>query len=691
MFKRLTVAASFVGLALCLLAPAQLAHASWNSNRIIDDAIFDDVNSMNASQIDAFLNSKPNSCISQNRGFSALDPTGYSPSQGYKYGGSVSAGTVIAHAAQAYDISPRVLLTTLQKEQSLVGGEAGCSTLRYTGAVGYGCPDSGTTHDYSGVNLYSINGNAVTSVSGTCVNTAEKAGFTQQVIRGAWLLKFGEQRALGNINWAIVRGNWDNSDDLDSCYSGPMTQGTYKTCPSSPAVYFDGYRTIDGVSTHMDTGATASLYWYTPHFHGNQNFVSIYENWFGTTIVPNLSWTNAGFQVFDKTESARVDPGQLQPGELYIAKLHAINTGNFTWSKTGLNPVLLGTTNPDNHTSNLCYSSWLTCSRTGSFNEDSVAPGAAGDFKFTFRAPYVPGSYREYFKPLAEMLAWAKDDGGDSLGIKVVSPGTFSWSNAGYKVLAADESTYVDPGNLQPGQTYLVKLHAINTGTATWKDTGNFPVNLGTSSSEGRSSILCTTGWSGCARPTTLEESSVAPGQMGHFLFKIKAPYQPGTYREYFKPLAEMMTWMNDSNEPLGIKVADLGSFSWKNGGYKVLTADESAFVDPGNLTAGQTYMAKLAAFNTGTATWNKTGTTPFTLGTANPAGRNSILCNGQWLSCNRPVYLQENSVPPGGIGNFKFTFTAPAAGTYREYFKPLAEFLSWTNDSSEPLGITTH
>jgi hypothetical protein len=52
---------------------------------------------------------------------------------------------------------------------------------------------------------------------------------------------------------------------------------------------------------------------------------------------------------------------------------------------------------------------------------------------------------------------------------------------------------------------------------------------------------------------------------------------------------------------------------------------------------------------------------------------------------------LQENSVPPGGIGNFKFTFTAPAAGTYREYFKPLAEFLSWTNDSSEPLGIITH
>ena len=33
----------------------------------------------------------------------------------------------------------------------------------------------------------------------------------------------------------------------------------------------------------MDTGATAALYWYTPHFNGNQNFYNIFTNWFGPT------------------------------------------------------------------------------------------------------------------------------------------------------------------------------------------------------------------------------------------------------------------------------------------------------------------------------------------------------------------------------------------------------------------------
>ncbi|HSW66041.1 MAG TPA: hypothetical protein VLI54_02800 [Bacillota bacterium] len=265
------------------------AGAAFNSSRIIDDNVFSSANSMSAGTIDTFLNSFSNSCISQNHGFSAPDPTGYSPGGGYTYGGNVSAGTIIAHAAQAYDINPQVLLTTLQKEQGLVSGDLGCSVLRYTGAVGYGCPDSGTTHDYSGLNLYTINGVTTTSVTGTCVNSPSKAGFSQQLIRGAWLLKFGQQRSLGNISWAIVRGSWNNSDDPQSCYSGPMTPGPRKRCPSDVVTSYDGYTTIDGTATYMSTGATASLYWYTPHFHGNQVFYDTYTKWFGSTLAPQSS------------------------------------------------------------------------------------------------------------------------------------------------------------------------------------------------------------------------------------------------------------------------------------------------------------------------------------------------------------------------------------------------------------------
>ncbi|HLB66713.1 MAG TPA: hypothetical protein VJJ78_03930 [Candidatus Saccharimonadales bacterium] len=257
------------------------ALAAFTANNLIEDAIFDDYNSMSAEQIDAFLNAR-NSCISPSSGFSAPDPIGYSPSTGFQYGGNVSAGTVIAHSSQAYGLNPQVIIVTLQKEQSLITSTS-CSTNTISKAAGYGCPDGGGSYSYSGLNLYTRGGTTYTDVSGICVNTASKTGFTQQVIRATWLLKFSQERSLGNINWAVIQGNWDNSDDLAACYYGYMTQGTYKRCPNGTADYYDGWVTIDGSATHMDSGATASLYRYTPHFPGNQNFVSIFESWFGPT------------------------------------------------------------------------------------------------------------------------------------------------------------------------------------------------------------------------------------------------------------------------------------------------------------------------------------------------------------------------------------------------------------------------
>jgi hypothetical protein len=257
------------------------AEAAFNRHRLIDDSLFSDSGTMSISEVDAFLNAN-DSCISSGSGFRAIDPVGYSPSGGFEYGSNVTAGTVIAHSAQVYGINPQVLLVTLQKEQSLVTSTS-CSTHTIAKAMGYGCPDSHTSNSYSGLNLYTRNGTTFTSVSDICVNSAAKAGFTQQVIRAAWLLKFSQERSLGNTDWAVIEGNWDNTDDLSACYSGYMTQGTFKRCPNDTPIFFDGWATIDGTATHMDTGATAALYRYTPHFHGNQNFVSIFESWFGST------------------------------------------------------------------------------------------------------------------------------------------------------------------------------------------------------------------------------------------------------------------------------------------------------------------------------------------------------------------------------------------------------------------------
>jgi hypothetical protein len=96
---------------------------------------------------------------------------------------------------------------------------------------------------------------------------------------------------MGNIAWNMQwtdfpqKGDvWNNSDDPTGCYSGPMTNGNYMKCPNNTPVYFDGKYTIDGNSISINNGATAALYWYTPHFSGNQSFDNIWTNWFGSLL-----------------------------------------------------------------------------------------------------------------------------------------------------------------------------------------------------------------------------------------------------------------------------------------------------------------------------------------------------------------------------------------------------------------------
>ena len=382
--KKLLSLASFLAVAVTAVFFLHAGHAlAFNNNDLIDDGVFNNTNTMNAAAIDNWLNSNfPSSCISTNNGFSAPDVIGYSPSGpvatgGFSYGSDVSAGTIIYHAAQVYGLNPQVILTTLEKEESLISGSGtsgnpGCSNLRYTAAMGYLCTDTVTPHDYSGFELYSLHGTPVTSVSGTCTQSAHVAGFSRQVIVAAWQMKFDQNRSEGNVGWNIQRSNypnagntWDNSDDPQTCYSHNMTQGYYQVCPSGPYATFDGLYSIDGTTVHMDNGPTAALYNYTPHFPGNQNFDSIFQNWFGN-IYDIYSWSVANQYAYtDQTKTTPVDLTNLLVGQKVYVGFQARNTGDTTWTNTGSNPVDAGTTAPQDRSSSFCDTSdsppWLGC------------------------------------------------------------------------------------------------------------------------------------------------------------------------------------------------------------------------------------------------------------------------------------------------------------------------------------------
>lgn len=532
------------------------AKASFVANHIIDDSVFDNTSTMTVDEINSFLNQFSGSCISTNHGFSAPDPVGYSPSNGYSYGGNVSGGQVIYDAAQAYDINPRVLLATLQKEQSLVTGGAGCSTLQYTGAVGYGCPDGGTTYSYSGLNLYTINGSTVTSVSGTCVNSSLKAGFSQQVIRGAWLLKFGEQRSEGNVDWAIIRGNWNNSDDPQSCYSGPMTQGTFKRCPSSTATFYDGYTSIDGSATHMDNGATASLYWYTPHFSGNQSFVSIWEGWWGdgSTFKPSFAWQNTGMTIMDEGQNAEIATDYMHPGERLFVRVTAQNTGSVAWSRDGANPLRLGTAFPFNHYTPYCDTTWVMCDRPATLEEATVAPGDSGHFDFYMAVPNNVGAYREYLRPVAEYQSWMSNDTG--FNVYVRDTNQYNWQWEFFEAYTdSSKTTPVDMNNLAENQQVYVVVHVKNQSATVWNNSGSNPLRLGTANPQDQNSPLCVDSWISCNRPAVMDQASVAPGQDATFSFTIKAPGNTGVYRQYVKPVLEYKGWTRDDGNHIYLNV----------------------------------------------------------------------------------------------------------------------------------------
>lgn len=681
-FKKMTTVFAVTSVALMgalLVLPPQTAEAAFNSNRIIDDAIFDNSGSMSAAQIDAFLNAR-SSCISTSSGFDARIPSGYSPSGGFTYGGFVSAGQVIATSAQVFGLNPQVLLATLQKEQSLVSASSAyCNDgdeHKYAAAAGYGCPDGGTRYNWSGVSLYRRHTVERTVTGTTCVNSAAKAGFSQQVIRAAWLLKFGQQRSLGNTGWAVINGSWNNSDDPATCYGGPMTQGYRKRCSNDAnPTYYDGYITIDGAATHMGTGATAALYWYTPHFHGNQNFVALFESWFGSTQMPSYAWQYQSSGVYtDNTKATPVDSYNqpLQPGGRYYFTLSAKNVGNTTWQQGS---VRLGTARPTDHASALYDGTWPGPSRAANLIESSVAPGETGNFEFWAQIPYGVVDGKAYFNLVVEGVAWMNDLGANW----VLRPANFSWQYQSSGAYSDNTKvTSVDTYNqaLTPGTRYYFTLAAVNTGNIAWKQGS---VRLGTSRGGDRLSQLYDGTWPGATRAANLVESTVSPGQVGHFEFWVTVPSTAYGSREYFNLLAEGTTWMNDIGAHW---VVHQPSYSWQYQSSSVYTnSSKTTPVDSytQTLAPNTRYYFTLSAKNTGNVAWNQSN---FRLGTAHPGDRTSQIYDSSWLGATRPAALQEATVAPGQTGTFEFWITTPnSTVNLKEYFNPLVEGVIWLND----------
>jgi hypothetical protein len=535
---------------------AQPAFASFSSGNIIDDNHFEDSSSMSAAQIDTLLNSFPSSCISTNNGFNTPDPQGWSDSQSkYTFGGNVTGGVAIYHVAQIYHVNPKVIMTTLQKEQSVVTGSKGCHYDKPNPADSsqlYTCTIGGRSTTCTDACPFSYGGGCMNiAMSYGCPGSCKAAdeGFSLQLTLGTWLLRFAQQRAYGNLTGYIGH----ETGDEFFCYSGPMTAGVRQRsassnpCPtgSSPAgntpISYDGtYVPGDSSTITVSNGATATLYNFTPFVSGNQSFYNLWNSTFnfGPLVGPDYAWSYQGQGVYtDNTKSTYVDAYSqaLTPNTRYYFTLTALNSGNKTWTQ---GQVKIG-----NDQGSILYDpSWLSPIRPATMLESTVSPGQTAHFEFWAKTPNSLYSGRQYFGLVVEGVTWMNDLG---LNWPLNTP-SFSWQYQGQGVYSdSSKAAYVDSYGqaLSPNTRYYYTLAAKNTGNVTWKQ-GD--VRLGTASQLNRTSQLYDSSWLSNIRPATLVESSVAPGQTGHFEFWGTTPSGVFSGNEYFNLLDENLIWFND-------------------------------------------------------------------------------------------------------------------------------------------------
>ncbi|MFA6587733.1 MAG: hypothetical protein WCT08_01550 [Patescibacteria group bacterium] len=215
---------SFCFSGFLLLISANAVFAAFNPGRIISDEEFIDSGSMSVADVQNFLARRGGTLA--NRQIEDFNKV------------TKPVSEAIIEIGKLYNINPKVILVTLQKESSLLTHQAPSQRL-LDYAMGYGCPDSGGC-------------------------STKAAGFYRQMDFATWQFR----------QYFDLPGNY-------SFKAG----GTYTFTDLSGSK----------ISTVIiENQATAGLYNYTPHvYNGNYNFYTLYNQWFAK-IYPDGSLVRVG-------------------------------------------------------------------------------------------------------------------------------------------------------------------------------------------------------------------------------------------------------------------------------------------------------------------------------------------------------------------------------------------------------------
>lgn len=256
--------------------PAEAASGvDFNPGNIISDAAFYDGRAMSATQVQDFLNQMVPECQS---GYTCLkdyqQDTPAIAANAYCSAlpsvSNESAASILARVGAACNISQKVLLVLLQKEQSLVT-HVWPSSYRFDKATGFACPDTAACDPtYNGF-FYQV----YYAARQFQRYAAEPTRYNYQAGRVNNVL-YNPNTACGYSSFYIVN---------------QATAGLYNYTPYRPnaAALSNLYGTGDGCSSY-----------------GNRNFWRIYTDWFGSpTLGTSLLRTTTDATVYLVTDSMK--------------------------------------------------------------------------------------------------------------------------------------------------------------------------------------------------------------------------------------------------------------------------------------------------------------------------------------------------------------------------------------------------
>ena len=268
----LTASLSLAGIVATEAPSFALNASTFDPGWIISDSVFYDWGTMDAEDIQKFLNARVATCTDDDGGPKCIKNYREDVVGSYAIRGSLhnyadricadipaannlTAAQIIAKVAVACKINPRVLIVTLQKEQGLIGS-ADPTTYMYKAAMGYGCPDSAP------------------EICGQDSNS--KSRLFWQLYRAAWQLRW---------------------------YGDPRGSFTYLKPGKIISMGYNPKSSCGKKSFKLKSQATANLYYYTPYVpnkaaldnlwgsgdgcsaYGNRNFWRQFWTWFGSPVA----------------------------------------------------------------------------------------------------------------------------------------------------------------------------------------------------------------------------------------------------------------------------------------------------------------------------------------------------------------------------------------------------------------------